>query len=331
MQSNAAVNDSLVVLAQDMYRFVSTVERPKCMDAAWFRSTRQRCRALSAQVGHAYDGLVDEYGPRASATLERMSHGLREYTRVLSEKPSVARMRQAARRLAEDYEDLVAVLRSQRASRAPATRVLRHIRPVTWSRGLFHVSWGLAAVLIYHFLLTQGQAVAIMLGFTGLAVTLESTRRIWPRWNAFLIEKVFGKVARPWERHRVNSATWYTLALLAITVLLPREAAEAGVLVLAFGDPAAALIGSRYGKVKLYRQKSIAGTSAFVVFAFAACVGFFALTGTLASVGVGTMLALCATAAVAGAIAELFADKLDDNFAVPVLAAEVAALWLTKI
>ena len=85
----------------------------------------------------------------------------------------------------------------------------------------------------------------------------------------------------------------------------------AGVLVGALADPAASLVGARFGA---RTGKSLVGSGAFVVVAFAILLSL--------GMSIGTVLA----AGVLGAVAERWPGRLDDNLLIaPVVALVVTA------
>jgi dolichol kinase len=316
--------DALATVGLDLHRFISQLQRPRVQAAGWSDAALERCQDLSGRVA-AMSGAATTRKRAAGEAMDRMTASLRAYAVELSSGPNAVRLKQFGRRLAEDYEDFRQEFREFR--REDGTRPIRlpHVKPVTWARGVFHGLMGLSAVLLYQFVLTQAQAVTIMGVATFTAVTLEVTRRFSRRWNRFLIERVFGPVARPWERHRTNSGTYYTLALFIVAAVMPKPAAEVGILALAFGDPAASLIGRKWGSRKLWRDKSIVGTAAFVVFSFLATAVFLFLA--VPGLSLASRLLLPAAVAGAGAVAELASERLDDNLTIPVLCASIAALW----
>jgi len=109
-----------------------------------------------------------------------------------------------------------------------------------------------------------------------------------------------------------------------VAFVMPKVAAEVGVLALAFGDPAASLVGQRWGTRKLWHDKSFAGTAAFVVAVLASTTVVLAMSAPELSVASRLMIAVMV--AVAGAWAELFSERLDDNFTIPIMCSGVAAL-----
>jgi hypothetical protein len=77
--------------------------------------------------------------------------------------------------------------------------------------------------------------------------------------------RLFRPVAHSHEAHGVNSATWYATAWALLLVTTPAQAANVGVLALAFGDPVAGIVGRRLGRVKLLKGKTLEGSLAFLV------------------------------------------------------------------
>ena len=94
------------------------------------------------------------------------------------------------------------------------------------------------------------------------------------------------------------------------------------------GDAAAALIGRRFGRIRLVNGKSLEGTIAFVT------AGYAMLALVLAWSGCGGIwYAAAVPAVIAGALVELFQKQLriDDNFSIPLATGAVlqsAVLWL---
>lgn len=210
------------------------------------------------------------------------------------------------------YEALVANLRLQDIH-------LPSLRPTNYNRNIFHVT---SAVVV--FLLLQHVPQIYLLpwiagAFTLWAWSMEIGRRFNPRLNDLLMA-AFGKMAHPHEHYRVNSATWYASALYLMSLAIPHVsfgllAAGLGVLVLGFGDPSAAIIGRRFGRIKIRSGRTLEGTLAFVVIgSIISLVGLSIYTPQLAF---SQTLVVAVAGATFGAIAELFSQRLDDNFTIP--------------
>jgi dolichol kinase len=134
--------------------------------------------------------------------------------------------------------------------------------------------------------------------------------------------RVLGPIAHPHEWHKVNSATWFVTALLLLATLSPLRSAALGCAVLALGDPAAALVGRRWGRLKIAQNRTLEGALAFVA------------VGTLVSLAVlqavpgapASPLLLALTAGVVGALTELYSGRVDDNLSIPVVTAVAVTL-----
>lgn len=152
---------------------------------------------------------------------------------------------------------------------------------------------------------------------------LEVTRRRAAALNAVLM-RLFGVFAHPHEHAQVNSATWFATGL-AVLAFLPVPPAAAAVAVLGFGDPAAGAVGRRWGRTRLAEGRSLEGTLAF------ALVGVTAAQVALSLAWPSdARWTLSLAAAVAGAVTEALLRSIDDNVAVPIVAA-LAALGVSAL
>ena len=100
----------------------------------------------------------------------------------------------------------------------------------------------------------------------------------------------------------------------------------AALAVMLTGDAAAALVGRRFGRIRLVNGKSLEGCASFVVAGYAALAAVLAISGHG-----GTREDLAGIAAVLlAALAELFQKqlKLDDNLTIPLVAGSAMLLFL---
>jgi len=225
--------------------------------------------------------------------------------------------------LGRNYSQLVKALDRGAVS---ARRALPRLAPRNFVRNAFHIGSGLGAALIYHLWLDRTGAIWVMAILTGFFSLLELARWRSGRVNELLMRAPFLKhIARPDEYDRVNSATLFAWGVLIAVIFASQGAVEAGCLVLAFGDPAASLIGKRWGKTKLIAGKSLEGTLAFAVVGGLAVLVF----RLLAYPGEPLLpsLLVAGGAAAIGASVELFSIRIDDNFAIPL----AVALGLTVL
>ncbi len=197
-------------------------------------------------------------------------------------------------------------------------------RPANIARTLFHVGSGVVALSLVRLLPTRGWLVVAAAAFATFAWTCEILRRRSAAVNARLM-RFFGPVAHAHEWHQVNSATWYATALLLMALVVPLDAAEVGIVVLAAADPMAGFVGRRFGRRRLASGRSFEGAAAFAITGALAALAWTSAAGTFGD----ARLAIAIVAGIVGAAVELFVSRVDDNLAIPLgtsLAVALAAL-----
>lgn len=202
------------------------------------------------------------------------------------------------------------------------------LRPTNYARNVLHLTSATSALLALELAPSWTVAIAIAAVVAALGLSLEIGRRLDPRINTFCMS-LFGRTAHPHEAHRVNSATWYAVAVLLMALCQQAVPAAIALVVLGVGDPIAAIVGRRWGRVRLVNGRSLEGSLAFVVsggLAAASYVGIFH-----PEIGLGPTLAAAFVGAIAGALAELFSRRIDDNFSIPLTAFGAAFLTLLAI
>lgn len=197
------------------------------------------------------------------------------------------------------------------------------LRPTNYARSLMHVTSAAAGIAVIELAGSPTLVIAAAAAWFLFAWTCELSRRRSARVNALLM-RFFGPVAHAHEAQRVNSATWYATALLGLALTRDPLWCVAGVAVLGVGDPVAALIGRRFGRLKLLHGRSLEGSLAFV--ASGAAVTFALFSWLHPALPSTTAVAMAIGAAAAGALAELVSLRVDDNLSIPLSAASGAAL-----
>jgi dolichol kinase len=316
---DVSAQELLGSFVQELHDFMASFQARRKGEADWER-LRQRVAQLQQRAQVMRELMAArkaEWAPR----LEKLAEDLRTLSAEFHERHR-ARMKDLAARLAFQYEDL------RRAAQSYPAVVrgfdLRKLKPVNYHRNLFHVFMGTFAVAMYELVLPRPAALVIMACLTAAVVLLESGRRLFPAWNRFFIDVVFKPIVRPRERQEINSASFYVVSLALALFLMPIRAVEVGVLVLAWADPMASIAGKRWGRVKLYRDKSWVGSLAFTAMAAGVSLAFLSLAepGT----GWAWRAAVAGMAALVGAVAELLSDRLDDNLTVLLLVSGVLTL-----
>lgn len=300
---------------------------PARLDRGRMDELQRQCRRLLDAVPRPLRELrVDDAWARTHERLKALYQALGSRTSVSC--GTRARVMACYDDLSRTYEQWLVSFRAWAASVGDAAVVkASSVKTLIKARTVFHMAMGLLCVSLYELVLTRTQAMIALGAVMAVVVGLEVSRRISRRWNHLLLESpVFHPIARPREYHAVNSSTYYLTALCVVTPLFSQPAVCIAVAILGFADPAAAWFGRRWGKTKLYGQKSLVGTTAF------ALCGLLVASALLltfhADLSIGRRLAAAAAAALVGAVAELFSERLDDNLTVPIAASLAASLFI---
>ncbi len=200
-----------------------------------------------------------------------------------------------------------------------------HLRPTNYARSIFHMANGFLALFMLQYTFTMQGLAWIMTTLLVMAWSLEFFRPRVPALNKFLM-KHFGRIAHPHEHHRVNSGTWYILALFLLAVTVSPLEASIAVMILGLCDPAAAFVGRRWGRIPIYSGRTLEGSLTFFltgVMISIAIVAFF-----YPQLSFTKMVVVSSVASFTGAVAELFSKRIDDNLSIPLASGWGAALVL---
>jgi len=125
------------------------------------------------------------------------------------------------------------------------------------------------------------------------------------------------------ESHRMTGTSYLLLGSLATFVLFELDLAVGALFFLSVGDAAAAIVGQRLGRRRLFK-KSLEGSLA--------CLGSsLAVGASLAILSPSVSLAMAVAGAVSATVIELLPIPLDDNLTIPLFSAaimKVVALYL---
>lgn len=175
-----------------------------------------------------------------------------------------------------------------------------------WRR-LFHAASGVAMVAGLLVLpLSRGLVLALLGSCVVILWLADLARLSSPRLNV-LFFRAFPSLASPREAEKPASSSWYVLGIFLALLLFSRERAVAGILVLALADPAASLVGRRWGR-RPVGNGSLEGSATFFG---VACLALLTL------VPPGPALAAAALATVV----EVLPWPLDDNLTIPLVTA----------
>jgi dolichol kinase len=182
-------------------------------------------------------------------------------------------------------------------------------------RKLIHLG-GAAFPLLY--LVTLRQVVLIIaLVALALTITIEWGRQ---RWLALerLFEGLIGPAMRQGEETRPTAGLWAMLGILITLLAFERHLAIPAMLYAQLGDPAAEIVGRRWGRHRLPNGKSLEGSLAYLTVSLA--VGLACCQVLPLSPGAAALGALVAT------VTEATPLPLGDNLLMAPLAGLAMAL-----
>jgi dolichol kinase len=177
---------------------------------------------------------------------------------------------------------------------------------------------GLIIPLGYLLYPSEAQAKAILLAAMIFGIFIDIFRLAEPRLRSFA-HSLIGALMRPEEKSNLLGSTSLLIASVMTIFVFPKVIAVAALCLLVGGDTAAALVGKRYGRIRIFGRKTLEGTLAFVG------AGLI-LNGGVSLIAPGlTPLAVVAGALV-GALVEAVSLPIDDNFAIPIVSGVAMSL-----
>lgn len=151
-------------------------------------------------------------------------------------------------------------------------------------------------------------ALALAGAVLAASLALEAARRWWP-WVNRLLWRLIPSVFREWEDRRSLGSTWFALGTLTTLLLCGRDAGGTAVLFLVWGDPAAELVGRRWGRPG--QGKTLVGSLGCL----AAC-----LVASAVGIRLGGLNPWAALGgAVVATLIERWSPPPDDNLWMPIL------------
>jgi dolichol kinase len=183
----------------------------------------------------------------------------------------------------------------------PLVQATQGLQP--WRRA-FHAASGLAMALVPWVLgWPQARTIMVLSVLLVIAVALDLVRLNVPSVN-----RSFFRVLRPLASAReaagIASSTWYLVGGILSYLLFTPQHAMLSILVLAIADPAAALVGQRFGGRRI-GTGSVSGT-----------LTFFAVATAILLLGVGRLEV--ALVGLAVALLETVPGIGDDNVVIPI-------------
>ena len=174
----------------------------------------------------------------------------------------------------------------------------------------------LSIPIVYVFV-DKGFAMTVLLLMAITAVLLDVLSKRIPFFNN-LIYGNFGSMLRKHERKKkkfvLNGASWVLISAVITVFIFPKIIAVTAFIILIVCDIAAALIGRKWGRHKLF-NKSWEGTSAFIISGFIVV----AIVGTVFNAPFGFFVAGVLASIISGFVEAMSKKlKIDDNLSIPI-------------
>ncbi len=130
-------------------------------------------------------------------------------------------------------------------------------------------------------------------------------------------KSIFGEMIKKEEQNFFTGATWVCISAFLLALFFPKKVAIISLLFLSISDNFASIVGNLFGKIKLFKNKTLEGFLAFLIVSFIITFFFKEL-----SIKDKILISFFAS------FVELFSGSLDDNFTVPLLTATLLYLIL---
>lgn len=310
------------LLAEDVYTLLRELDPARWRDDAE-AAVRERIVGIRARIAEVVAAVEADPG---NAAFGAASGHMAEMARLMDGALPARGL--AGRRLRVAWNDfrleVQPVYEELAASLRPLDIHVQSLRPTNYARNVYHVLSGFFAIWLIEWVLPPAWLLPVAAGCAALAWSFEIARRR-SSWVNSVLMAAFRPFAHPHEAWRINSATWFTSSLVLLALTGRPLVASTGLVVLALADPAAAVVGRRFGTIKLVNGRSLQGSLAFFVVGGLGALAF--LAWRYPSLGPVPVASMALAGSAGGAIAELFARRVDDNLAIPVsVAAAVSAV-----
>lgn len=189
------------------------------------------------------------------------------------------------------------------------------------ARKFWHMG-GVSVIAALYAYLPNSTALILLFSVTLIAITVDVVRLRWPPFNELMVS-IMGPLMRKSEVDKLAGTTYLFTGVTMIALVFPHSIVLLTMLFLAFADPIASFFGIKFGKDKIFGNKSLQGTLA----AFVTCTILTYVFLSTHWLLVDRIYIVAILGGLIGALAELIPiGNLDDNLSLPVLSA--SALWV---
>jgi diacylglycerol kinase (CTP) len=198
---------------------------------------------------------------------------------------------------------------------------LKQRSDVHWARKIWHMG-GVSLIAGCYAHLPQNISIPLLVIVWLAFVPVDYLRLKRPALNEFLMH-LFGPIMRQNEVNKMAGTSYLLSGILLVALIFPTNIAILTMLFLAFADPIASYIGIRFGKDKIFGEKSLQGSMA----AFFVCSVLTFTFLTYHWLLMDRLVIVSLLGGLIGSLAELIpVFRLDDNLTLPLISATALAL-----
>lgn len=319
-----------------LYHLLRDLDPARWNPLSWNRSRKEalqeRIHALESEVFQLYEkmhGLTGELKLEPSdnsfsatalrSTLGHVGKLLSELKGIeIDDHLSYLALYKLRKKLQKAYQELCVAMELLQEP-------IPHIRPSNLKRSLVHMGCAVAILAMIETVPDFSWMFWIALAYFCFCWLMEGLKRLHPRLKAKVM-KFFAPIAHPHEYDKINSATWYGVALLLLSLTNP-TVGTIGVTVLGVADPVAAAVGRSIGKIPMPGNRSLEGSLAFLISGTLATTLMLSWLHPLGNLW--RTLVVAGTASLFGAVGEYAGKYPDDNLTIPISSALGAFLSLS--
>ncbi|MBN1694944.1 hypothetical protein JW879_06055 [candidate division WOR-3 bacterium] len=186
-------------------------------------------------------------------------------------------------------------------------------------RKIYRIGAGIVFPIVYYFSPNKIIVEMLLLYLLGIMTTLEVMRYISP--NLWRVVAEHSKGILKVRQGIITGTTALLISNIIVIAFFDKQIAIVSLLYMLFGDTASAVIGTKYGKVKI-GDKSLEGSLAFFITTMVIALIFSQWTG------IHIHLIILIFGAIAATITEALPIEINDNLTVALAAAIVMQIFI---
>jgi dolichol kinase len=213
------------------------------------------------------------------------------------------------------------------ALEAPTGAPVATRKDLQLGRRAVHCANGCAIATAYALLFTHRQIVHVFGTIACIVYILDRIRIHYPELIA-RVPRVNAALFRGEEQLKESAMTPYAIAILLTLLTFPKSAALIAIYTLAIADPLSAVVGIRFGRRHVVPDKSVEGSTAFLVATIAITIAVLHVMGIGTT---GTRIAAGFAVGISAAVFEMLPLRIDDNLTIPLFVGFVAWVVISRL